>query len=87
MCIRDSIYRVITLIVDIIISIIISFIFIKLTSRTFNNYSNEETDLLLTVVSKKEAVILRRILREKDPNAFIIMDEDISVAGNFQKRL
>lgn len=35
---KSNIYRVITLIVDIIISIIISFIFIKLTSRTFNNY-------------------------------------------------
>lgn len=35
---KSNIYRVITLIIDIIISIIISFIFIKLTSRTFNNY-------------------------------------------------
>lgn len=35
---KSNIYRVITLILDIIISIIISFIFIKLTSRTFNNY-------------------------------------------------
>lgn len=35
---KSNIYRVITLIVDIIISIIISFLFIKLTSRTFNNY-------------------------------------------------
>ena len=35
---KSNTYRVITLIVDIIISIIISFIFIKLTSRTFNNY-------------------------------------------------
>lgn len=35
---KSNIYRVITLIVDIIISVIISFIFIKLTSRTFNNY-------------------------------------------------
>ena len=45
------------------------------------------SDLLLTVVSKKEALHLRKILREEDPNSFIIMDEDVSVAGNFQKRL
>ena len=50
-------------------------------------YSNEPSDFLLTVVSKKEALHLRKILREEDPNSFIIMDEDVSVAGNFQKRL
>ena len=50
-------------------------------------YSNEPSDLLLTVVSKKEALHLRKILRKEDPNSFIIMDEDVSVAGNFQKRL
>ena len=50
-------------------------------------YSNEPSDLLLTVVSKKEALHLRKTLREEDPNSFIIMDEDVSVAGNFQKRL
>lgn len=50
-------------------------------------YSNEPSNLLLTVVSKKEAITLRHILRENDPNAFIIMDEDVSVVGNFQKRL
>jgi len=36
-CLRNNTYRVITAIVDVIISIIISFIFIKITSRTFNN--------------------------------------------------
>ena len=35
---RSTTYRVVTGVVDIIISIILSFIFIKLTSRTFNSY-------------------------------------------------
>lgn len=35
---RNTTYRIITAIVDLIISLILSFIFIKLTSRTFNNY-------------------------------------------------
>ena len=35
---KSNTYRVITLIVDLIISLILSFIFIKVTSRTFNNY-------------------------------------------------
>ncbi len=35
---KNNIYRVITLIIDVIISLILSYIFIKMTSRTFNNY-------------------------------------------------
>ena len=49
-------------------------------------YSSQETDILLTVVSKKEALSLRRALQERDPNVFAIICEDISV-GNFQKRV
>ncbi len=35
---KSNTYRIITLIIDLIISVILSFIFIKVTSRTFNNY-------------------------------------------------
>lgn len=35
---RKTTYRIITAIVDLIISILLSFVFIRLTSRTFNNY-------------------------------------------------
>lgn len=35
---RNTTYRIVTAIIDLIISIILSFIFIKGTSRTFNNY-------------------------------------------------
>lgn len=35
---RNKTYRIITAIIDIIISLILSFIFIKLTSRTFNSF-------------------------------------------------
>lgn len=50
-------------------------------------YSGEETNILLTVVSKDEALILRKILCDYDENVFIIEDESINVVGNFQKRL
>lgn len=50
-------------------------------------YSNEESFILLTVVSKKEALILKDYLPTKDPNVFIILNEDVSVTGNFQKRI
>jgi len=35
---RSNKYRIITAIIDLVISLIISYIFIKTTSRTFNNY-------------------------------------------------
>lgn len=44
-------------------------------------YSSQETDILLTVVSKKEALSLRRALQERDPNVFAIICEDISWWG------
>ena len=50
-------------------------------------YTNEGVKILLTVVSKEEAIELHRVLMEKDPNVFIIEDENVSVIGNFQKRL
>lgn len=50
-------------------------------------YSGEATNVLLTVVSKDEAIVLRKVLCEADESVFIIEDESISVVGNFQKRL
>lgn len=35
---RNNLYRIITAIVDLIISLIISYIFLRITSRTFNSY-------------------------------------------------
>ncbi len=35
---RNNTYRIITAIIDLIISMVLSYIFIKVTSRTFNNY-------------------------------------------------
>ena len=50
-------------------------------------YSGEQTEMLLTVVSKKEALQLRKALQKQDPNIFVILDDNISVVGNFQKRV
>lgn len=55
--------------------------------RGIGAYTGEETNILLTVVSKDEALVLRKRLMEYDPDVFIIEDESISVIGNFQKRL
>lgn len=50
-------------------------------------YSGEDTNVLLTVVSKVESMKLRHLLEECDPNIFIIEYENASVIGNFEKRL
>lgn len=50
-------------------------------------YSGEPSYVLMTVVSKKEAIMLRELLKEVDPSIFIIFNEDVSVTGNFQKRI
>lgn len=50
-------------------------------------YSSEHSQVLMTVVSKKEALVLRELLKQHDPNVFIICNEDVSVTGNFQKRI
>ena len=50
-------------------------------------YSGENTNVLLTVVSKVESMKLRHLLEECDPNIFIIEYENVSVIGNFKKRL
>ena len=55
--------------------------------REKGRYSGEQTEMLLTVVSKKEALQLRKALQKQDPNIFVILDDNISVVGNFQKRV
>ena len=49
--------------------------------------AGEETEILITVISKYEINQLRRIVLEKDPKAFIIFNEGMNVVGNFEKRL
>jgi len=53
----------------------------------YGGYTDKETDILITAVSKYEISTLRRIVRENDPSSFIILNKNISVLGNFEKRL
>ncbi|HIU03081.1 MAG TPA: YitT family protein [Candidatus Onthocola gallistercoris] len=50
-------------------------------------YSKEDARILLTVLSKKEALYLRSFLQEYDPDCFIITSENVEVHGNFVKRV
>jgi len=48
---RSNKYRIITAIIDLVISLIISYIFIKTTSRTFNNYDVSKIFISLFILS------------------------------------
>lgn len=53
----------------------------------FGGYADQDTHILMTVVSKYEILELKRIVYGLDPNAFITMSEGLSLVGNFEKRL
>jgi len=50
-------------------------------------YTNESSYVLVTVVSKYEIHQLKQVVREIDPNAFMIITEGNAIVGNFEKRL
>lgn len=50
-------------------------------------YNRTETYIYMTIISKYEVAKLRKMIHEVDPNAFIIMNDNIDVDGNFIKRL
>lgn len=49
-------------------------------------YTNDDSHVLVTVISKYEAGHLQDIVAKIDPHAFVILDENVTVLGNFQKR-
>lgn len=50
-------------------------------------YTNENTTVLLTVISKYEISRLKKIVYDIDPSAFMILNSGLDVYGNFEKRL
>lgn len=53
----------------------------------YGAYTDNGLDILVTLISKYEVNRLKRIAKEKDPSAFIICTEGVSVTGNVEKRL
>lgn len=49
-------------------------------------YTNEESHVIVTVISKYEEPHLREVIANVDPNAFMIINDNARVAGYFQKR-
>lgn len=50
-------------------------------------YTNEDTEVFITICSKYEVPKMRKMIREHDPHAFVITTENINVKGNVEKRL
>jgi len=50
-------------------------------------YSGQRTHIFMTVISKYEVSHLKRIIKEVDPRAFIIINDKVEVSGNFIKKL
>lgn len=50
-------------------------------------YTKEDTNILVTAISKYEQNALRRIVLSRDPQAFIIFNKVSGIEGNYVKRL
>lgn len=50
-------------------------------------YTNEQSHILYILLSKYEVHRLKTIIHKYDPNAFMVVNEGVSVVGNFQKKL
>lgn len=50
-------------------------------------YTHEDTDILVTAISKYEINLLRRIVQSQDPQAFIIYNRVMGIDGNYVKKL
>lgn len=51
------------------------------------SYTGKSRHILCVLLSKYELPQLRLIVRRYDPNAFIVLNENVHVQGNFSKRL
>ncbi len=50
-------------------------------------YTNQETEVLCTIVSKSEVESVKQDILSLDPKAFIICSEGLQVTGGYEKRL
>ncbi|MEG2328868.1 YitT family protein, partial [Anaerorhabdus sp.] len=50
-------------------------------------YTDEETEVLVTIVSKYEIPQLQKIIYDLDPKAFVIITDGLKVTGGYEKRL
>lgn len=49
-------------------------------------YTGEGVEVITVVVSKYEETFLRKIVNEHDPDAFVIINDNVRVLGHFEKK-
>lgn len=54
---------------------------------TLGAYTYEQSHILYITLSKYEVSRLKAIIKKHDPNAFIVINEGVSVEGNYLKKL
>lgn len=54
---------------------------------TMGAYTHDESQILYVLLSKYEVNRLKALVRKHDPNAFIVINEGVSIQGNFLKKL
>ena len=50
-------------------------------------YTKESTQILVSCINKYEVNEMLDLVHSIDPQAFVIVDENVMVSGNFEKRL
>ncbi len=50
-------------------------------------YTDSETEVLVTIVSKYELVRVQKMIHDLDPKAFVIINEGLKISGGYEKRL
>ena len=50
-------------------------------------YTAEDVNILYIALSQYEVNLLRHVIREFDPNAFLIVKDHVKIYGNYQKKL
>ena len=59
----------------------------QITSEKEGFYTNNEKNVLLVVVSKKEVITLKKLVKNIDPNSFIIITDIFEVLGEGFKEI
>ena len=55
--------------------------------KGIGGYTDKDTVIIYAVLSKYEATLMRRLVKEIDPHAFIVFNEGCHIDGNFPRHL
>lgn len=53
----------------------------------YGSFTNTPMDVFVSIVSQEEVEQFKRLVRQHDPDAFIVITENLKVVGGYEKRL